>query len=403
MNRAICLYLHVHQPFRVKPYSLFDIGEDHDYFGDNISRPDADNRQVLNKVAEKSYLPTNKKLLELLHTYPDFALSLSVSGVALEQFERWRPDVLSSFQDLVSTGRVEIVAETYYHSLSFFYSKNDFVSQVQKHAEIVQRLFNVRPQVFRNTELSYNNELAQWADDAGYKGIITEGWDDILGWQSPNYVYKPIQTNNISLLLKNYKLSDDIAFRFSNKNWSEWPLTTEKFVHWLGAIPDEQPLVNLFMDYETFGEHQWEETGIFAFLENLPAELTRQDHQRSFMTLSQAIDAHKPVGELDIPQTITWADTERDLTAWTGNAMQQEALQAIYSIEDAIHRTHNPLLLDDWRKLQISDHFYYMCTKWFSDGDVHAYFSPYESPYDAFIAYMNAVKDLKMRLMQEGY
>lgn len=402
MKRAICLYLHVHQPYRIKNYTIFDIAKDHQYFNDHSEGQDTNNRYILDKVSEKSYLPTNRRLLELLKKYPEFSLSMSLSGTVLEQLEKWRPDVLESFQHLVDTGRVEIVAETFHHSLAFFYSRSEFETQVKMHKDIVERLFHTTPRVFRNTELSYNNELAEWADKAGYRGIITEGWDPILDWRSPNYVYQPVGTENIKLLMKNYKLSDDIAFRFSDKNWPEWPLTAEKFIHWLDAIPEEQPVVNLFMDYETFGEHQWHETGIFTFLENLPAEFMRPDQDRSFMTLSQAIANFESVDTIDVPETITWADTERDLTAWVGNAMQQEALAAIYEVQNAVLGTEDYALIEDWRRLQTSDQFYYMCTKWFSDGDVHAYFSPYKSPYDAFIAFMNTFHDLRLRLIEKG-
>ncbi len=316
MSKAICFYMHVHQPFRVKPYTIFDAGHDHVYFNDETPHVDTNNRFIIDKVAEKSYLPTNAKLLEMLQAHPDFKVSMSLSGVFLEQIEQWRPDVLESFQRLFETGRVEAVAETYHHSLAFFYSREEFERQVQQHHDIIERLFGQKPQVFRNTELSYNNDLAYWADKAGYKGIITEGWDPVLGWRSPNYVYQPAHTENIRLLMKNYKLSDDIAFRFSNQGWAEWPLTAEKYVHWLNAIPHDQPIINLFMDYETFGEHQWEDTGIFDFLGALPQEFMRHGDDRTFMTLSEAIDTFEPEDYVDVPQTITWADTERDLTAW---------------------------------------------------------------------------------------
>ena len=396
MSKAICLYLHVHQPYRVKPYTIFDASHDHLYFNDETPSVDTNNRFIIDKVAEKSYLPTNAKLLELLNTHPEFKVSMSLSGVFLDQVENWRPDVLESFQKLFATGRVEAVAETYHHSLAFFYSREEFERQVEQHKETIERLFGQTPKVFRNTELSYNNDLAYWADKAGYKGIITEGWDPVLGWRSPNYVYRPAHTENIRLLMKNYKLSDDIAFRFSNRGWAEYPLTAEKYVHWLNAIPHEQPIVNLFMDYETFGEH----TGIFDFLGALPREFMQHGDDRTFMTLSEAIDSFEPEDYVDVPQTITWADTERDLTAWLGNDMQHDAITQVYDLESRIMATQDTDLIQDWRKLQTSDHFYYMCTKWFNDGDVHAYFSPYKSPYEAFVAFMNVMHDLRLRLLQ---
>lgn len=400
MKRAICFYLHVHQPLRIKRYSVFDGGHDHEYFNDETPGQDLNNRFIIDKVSEKSYLPTNEKLLGLLNRHPEFKLSMSMSGVLLEQLENWRPDVLKTFQDLVRTGQVEIAGETYEHSLAFFYSKEEFARQVDRHKRIVKKFFSQEPQVFRNTELAYNNDLAKWAEDNGYKGILAEGWDPVLGWRSPNFVYQPPNTKKIKLLLKNYKLSDDIAFRFSNQSWEGWPLTAEKFAHWIDAIPEEEPLVNLFMDYETFGEHQWGDTGIFDFLEHLPEKYMRGRADHGFMTLSEAVEAFEPVDTVDMPYTVTWADTERDLTAWLGNSMQQEAITSIYDIEDRVLATEDDKLINDWRRMQTSDHFYYMCTKWFNDGDVHAYFSPYDNPYDAFISYMNALRDLKLRLIE---
>lgn len=318
----------------------------------------------------------------------------------LEQLEHWSPETLSSFQKLVSTGRVEIVGETYHHSLAFFYSRAEFEMQVEMHKRIIERLFGQTPSVFRNTELSYNNDLAYWADKAGYKGILTEGWDPVLDWRSPNYVYRPIYTDNIRLLMKNYRLSDDIAFRFGDQEWREWPLTADKFTHWLNENHDATNF-NLFMDYETFGEHQWKESGILDFLEHLPAHwLNNEDN--SFMTVSEVIDSYDPVGIIDVPNTITWADTERDLSAWLGNSMQRQAIEAVYEIQESIIKSGDLQLIDDWRRLQTSDHFYYMCTKWFNDGDIHAYFSPYETPYEAFMNYMNAWHDLKYRLSEKG-
>lgn len=401
MKRAICLYLHVHQPFRIKQYSIFQAGVDHEYFNDHTPSVDTNNRFIVDKVSEKSYIPTNRKLLELLERHPEFKLSMSITGVLLDQLQQWRPDVLDSFRRLTDTGRVEIVAETYHHSLAFFYSRREFEMQVKMHREKVEEIFGQTPQVFRNTELSYNNDLAHWADKAGYKGIITEGWDPILGWRSPNFVYRPAYTDSIRLLMKNYKLSDDIAFRFSDKNWTEWPLTADKFAHWLEAIPHDQPLVNLFMDYETFGEHQWDDTGIFEFLDKLPGEFMKTE-ARGFVTLSEAIERFEAVDHIDVSQTVTWADTERDLTAWLGNSMQHDAINALYSLQDLVVQSADLAIIEDWRRLQTSDHFYYMCTKWFSDGDVHAYFSPYDTPYEAFMNFMNAVRDLRYRLTEKG-
>ncbi len=397
-QRAIVLYLHVHQPFRVRDYTIFDAGHDHNYFSEPQYHARTNNEQILHKVAAKSYLPTNRALLDILHQHPEFRLSMSITGTVLEQLELWSPEALQSFKDLVATGRVELLAETYYHSLAFFYSRFEFEKQVRMHREKLQQLFGVSPRVFRNTELSYNNDLAYWADQAGYKGIITEGWDAVLDWRSPNFVYRPSYTENIRLLVKNYRMSDDIAFRFSNRQWSEWPLTTEKFVHWANSLEHAQTNINLFMDYETFGEHQWGETGIFDFLKHLPSEFLKHEGN-AFMTISEAIDTFEPVDALDIPTTITWADAERDLSAWVGNAMQQQTITELYSMENDVLGTNDPAIIQDWRRLLTSDHVYYMCTKYFTDGDVHAYFSPYESPYDAFIAFGNALRDLKLRVL----
>lgn len=399
MKKAIALYLHVHQPFRVRHYTIFDAGHQHNYF-DAPYDDRTSNERIVHKVAEKSYIPTNRRLLKLLQDYPEFSLSISITGTVIEQLERWAPDALQSFKDIVATGRVEIVAETYHHSLAFFYSREEFERQVAMHRQKVQEIFGQTPKVFRNTELAYNNDVAYWADQAGYKGILSEGWDKVLGWRSPNFVYSPSYTNNIRLLMKNYKLSDDIAFRFGDRNWAEWPLTAAKFSHWLGST-DGATNFNLFMDYETFGEHQWDESGIFTFLERLPQEWLQQ-HNHTFMTVSEVIDAFEPVDTVDMPQTVTWADTERDLSAWLGNAMQTSAIQDLYDLETAVLQTKDAALIEDWRKLQTSDHFYYMCTKWFNDGDIHAYFSPYANPYDAFIAFMNAYHDMRFRLLEKG-
>jgi len=399
MKKSIVLYLHVHQPFRVRHYTIFDTGVDHNYFYDESSLQ-LGNEHILRKVAEKSYLPTNEKLLELIHKHPEFKLSMSMSGTVLEQLEKWAPKVLQSFKDLAATGQVEFVAETYHHSLAFFYSRNEFEIQVQMHREKIQDIFGQTPQVFRNTELAYNNELAKWAEQSGYKAILAEGWDPVLGWRSPNFVYKPPNTDGIKLLVKNYKLSDDIAFRFGDSNWSEWPLTAEKFVHWLEGS-GEATNFNLFMDYETFGEHQWSESGIFNFLHHLP-QYWLNDDDHSFMSVSEAADSYEAKDELDMPYTVTWADTERDLSAWMGNSIQQNALSAMYGLEDKIISTNDLQLIEDWRKLQTSDHFYYMCTKWFNDGDIHAYFNPYDTPYEAYITFMNAWHDIQFRLVEQG-
>ena len=393
---TVCPYFHVHQPYRIKRYRVFDIGKDNQYFNDN-SETDLNNRKIIEKVAEKSYRPMNKVLLELLKKHPEFRFALSFSGTVLDQFETYAPDVLESFQELVATGRVEILADTYHHSLSFFYSVPEFEKQVAKHAQRIHELFGQKPKVFRNTELSYRNDLAKWCEDNGYLGIMAEGWDPVLGWRSPNHVYQPVGCRRIKVLLKNYKLSDDVAFRFSNKEWASYPLSAETYADWIQAHHGDGSTVNLFMDYETFGEHQWEDTGVFNFIKALP-EILLKHPGTSFKTPTETIESYDAVGEIDVPDILTWADTDRDLTAWTGNDIQQDAIASIYAMEKDVLATEDPELIETWRKLQTSDHFYYMCTKWSNDGDVHAYFSPYESPYDAYVAFMNALSDLQLRI-----
>lgn len=395
-QQGIVLYLHVHQPYRVQPYSVFDTGQRHEYFNSYDLSQDTDNERIFQKVAQKSYRPMNALLEQLLEGQPDFRISLSISGVFIEQATAWAPDVLESFKRLVATGRVEILAETYHHSLAFFYSRNEFERQVAKHRDIIYETFGVTPRVFRNTELAYNDELAAWAEKSGYQGIVAEGWDPVLEWRSSNHVYTAHGTD-LPLLLKNYRLSDDIAFRFSDRDWKEWPLAAGTYQDWISDSLGDQSVVNLFMDYETFGEHQWSDTGIFDFFRAFVSTWLQRPGGR-FYTVSDAIAAHESAGTISMPHTVTWADTSRDLSAWNGNSLQREALRYIYSLEDDILRSEDETLIADWRRLQISDHFYYMCTKGFADGNVHAYFSPYTSPYDAFLYYLNVIRDLRWRL-----
>ncbi len=386
---AITLYLHAHQPWRVRSYGALDTANRHDYFsGDG----DQDNKEIFLKVANKSYRPMNALLEKLLYEHPGFCLSLSLSGVFLEQAEQFAPDVIESFQRLVKTGRVELLASPYHHSLAFFYDQSEFEKQVALHAEKIKQLFGVSPKVLANTELAYNDELGAWAEVHGYNGVLAEGWDKILSWRSPNYVYQPKGTTRTRLLLKNYRLSDDIAFRFSNKKWSGWPLTAETYSSWVTASGGS--LVNLFMDYETFGEHQWKEHGIFTFFGRFVKKWLAAGGQ--FNTVSQAL-LNAPVGDVSMPETVTWADSERDLTAWNGNDLQREALRYAYQLAPRVLASGDSQLISDWRNLQTSDHYYYMCTKWSSDGDVHAYFSPYSSPYEASLYVMNALRDIYWR------
>ena len=398
MKKSIVLYLHVHQPWRVNDYyNLFEVGKNSKYFKKDLPNDSNTNGVIFKKVAEKSYLPMNNLLEKLLARYPDFKFSLSITGTFIDQAEKFAPEVLESFKRLIKTGRVEIVAETYYHSLAFFFDREEFETQVRSHIAKIQETFGVTPTAFRNTELAYNDELAKWADEFGFKAILAEGWDSVLQWRTPNYVYRPPNTQNIRLLLKNYQLSDDLAFRFSNHSWEEYPLTTAKYIEWLNASSYHGEIINLFMDYETFGEHQWAESGIFNFFESFVGEWLKNNPNHDFETVSQAAE-REPVAEISMPNTVTWADTERDLTAWLGNSMQQEAMRLLYSLKSRIYNCGDGLLAEDWRRLQTSDHAYYMCTKFWNDGDVHAYFSSYKSPYDAFLCYMDALRDMDYRL-----
>ena len=394
-SRGIVLYLHIHQPWRVRNYDIFDVASKHNYFSESAS-PDQDNELIFHKIANKSYKPMNHLLEKLLNDHPDFKVSLSITGTFIEQAEQFDPGILDSFRRLVDTGRVEILSETYHHSLAFFYDRNEFEAQVERHRQKIREVFGVETRVFRNTELAYNNELAKWADDYGFNGIIAEGWDDVLGWRSPNYVYRPVNTGNIKLLMKNYRLSDDIAFRFSDRGWSDWPLTADKYHRWASTALEDAPLLNLFMDYETFGEHQWAEDGIFEFFEQFVRHWVSRPDQK-FYTISEAIEVNEPQGEISVTQTVTWADSERDLSVWLGNNLQHEAMKYIYDMTERVLRTGDGQLIDDWRKLQTADHVYYMSTKHADDGSVHSYFSPYSSPYEAFLNYMNAIRDIRWR------
>lgn len=389
---SICFYFQVHQPYRLRHYSFFDIGQDHFY-------EDAEaNRTILDKVAQKCYLPMNELLLKMIRRWEGrFRVAFSLSGVAMDQFEEYQPEILDSFRALVDTGCVELISETYAHSLAALYDADEFRAQVALHDELIKRHFGVTPRVFRNTELIYRNDIARMIEDMGYEAILTEGADHILGWRSPNYMYQPSSCTKLKLLLKNYRLSDDIAFRFSNRGWDQWPLTAEKFAGWAHAVNGAGELINLFMDYETFGEHQWAETGIFDFMEALPAAVFA-DPNFDFVTPSQAAGRYSPIARIDVPNAISWADVERDLTAWIGNDMERDAIETVYSLKGKVLADGGEGIVRTWRRLQTSDHFYYMCTKWFSDGDVHKYFNPYGTPYDAYINYMNVLSDFKMTL-----
>jgi len=380
--------MHIHQPWRVRPYSLFEVGHNHNYYG-------SDNERVFRKVADKSYRPMLALLGKLLDQHPNFAFSLSITGTWLEQAELWGRDIIEKLQELVKTGRVEIVAETYHHSLAFFYDEQEFERQVKMHQDKIKELFGMESVVFRNTELAYNDELAEKVGQMGFQTVVAEGWDKVLGWRGSGYVYNAQSSRPLRLLLKNYRLSDDIAFRFSDRKWSEHPLSAQKYMKWAREATDEAPLLNLFMDFETFGEHQWADTGIFKFFEKFVDMWLEEGGD--FKTVSAAAAAHEPKDVISMPETVTWADTERDLTAWIGNAMQRESLQHLYSLLPTILKRNDEKLLADFRNLSTSDHSYYMCTKYWNDGDVHAYFSAYESPYDAFLFVSNVVRDIEYR------
>ncbi len=390
--RTICLYFQVHQPFRLRRYRFFNIGTHHEYFDEFA------NRNILRKVADKCYIPANKLMLELIQHYgKQFRISYSISGSALEQFEMYAPDVLDSFKKLAKTGCVEFMAETYSHSLAALKNKEEFLEQVVLHAKKIQELFGQKPKIFRNTELIYSDEMGAMVAEMGYEAMLTEGAKHILGWKSPNYVYTNARNPKLKVLLRNFKLTDDIAFRFSNRNWSDYPLTAEKFIGWIKNIDPKEEIINLFMDYETFGEHQWADTGIFEFLKNLPKAAIQA--KMSFSTPSEIIKKHLPVAPVHVPYPISWADEERDLTAWLGNELQNDSFNKLYALYQQVK--NKPEMLKEWRYLQASDHFYYMCTKWFSDGEVHKYFNPYESPYDAYINFMNVLNDFIIRIEKD--
>ena len=386
-TKSICLYFQVHQPTRLRLYRFFDIGKDSHYYDDFA------NRTILRRVAQKCYLPMNQQMLELINKNKGkFKICYSISGSALEQFQRFCPEVIASFKALAETGKVEFLAETYYHSLASLANESEFRAQVEKHAAKIEELFGVKPTAFRNTELIYSNGIGEMVYDMGYKTMLTEGARHIMGWRSPNYVYTGETQPKLKLLLRNYTLSDDIAFRFSQNK-----VTAEQYVGWLKDNAKEGDIVNLFMDYETFGEHQGAETGIFEFMRELPAAVIK-DGTFNFVTPSEATKKYKAVSDIAVDDPISWADEERDLTAWLGNELQNEAFKKVYAMTEKLSIVNDPELWEDFGHLQESDHFYYMCTKFFSDGEVHKYFNPYDTPYEAFINYMNVISDFQIRL-----
>ena len=388
--KTICLYFQVHQPWRLKTYRFFNIGKDHNYLDDLT------NRAIMQKIARECYLPMNALLLKLIKENGGaFRVSFSLTGTVVEQFKLYAPEVLDSFRELVKTGCVELLGETYSHSLAALSSKEDFVEQVKAHSAMLKKEFGVKPKAFRNTELIYSDEIGMMVGDMGFKTMLAEGAKHVLGWKSPDFVYASAGDQSLRLLLRNYKLSDDIAFRFSNQGWDEYPLTADKYASWLSEQDGE--VVNLFMDYETFGEHQKASTGIFDFVKALPkAILDRGD--LSFATVSEATAAHQPVAVIHCPHVMSWADEERDVTAWLGNDLQNEAFGKIYELKEKVKSLKSDDFNYVWNFMQTSDHFYYMATKWLSDGDVHSYFNPYGSSYEAFINYMNVLSDFQIEV-----
>jgi len=391
-KKAICFYFQVHQPFRLKRYRFFDLGHDHYYYDDFT------NESIMRKVAEKCYLPANELILDLiLKNKGKFKITFSLTGLVINQFRLYAPEVLDSFKRLAQTGMVEFLAETNSHSLASLKTKNEFEYQVNAHKEMLREFLGVEPSSFRNTELIYSDQIGSWVADMGFKSILTEGAKHVLGWKSPNFLYCNSINPRLKVLLRNFVLSDDIAFRFSNRNWSEWPLTADKYAAWLNKLAPKSELINVFLDYETFGEHNSRETGIFDFLAHLPGTILKKTPFR-FMTPTEVADNLQPVSAISVTSPISWADEERDITAWHGNELQAAALDKLYDLADKVRRCEDKQIRKDWEYLQASDHFYYMATKFFSDGAVHAYFNPYEKPYDAFMNYMNVLSDFEIRV-----
>lgn len=389
---AICCYFQVHQPYRLRRYTVFDMGQN------SIYEDDDKNCDILLRVARSCYLPMSDLLHKHIRTFGKrFKVAFSISGTALDQFEQYAPEVIDSFKGLAATGCVEFLSETYDHSLSFLYSRTEFERQVKAHAAKIEALFGQKPTVFRNTELIYNNDLAKAVEDMGFAGILAEGADHVLGWRSPNFVYQPTNCLRLKLLLKNYQLSNDISMNFADRHWDAWPLTADTFAAWCHSVNGEGETVNLFMDYETFGEQHHPDTGIFHFMEALPgAILAHPDF--SFKSPSEVLESYSPMAKVDVPQFMSWADAERDLTAWVGNDMQQDAIESLYALEHRVMNTGNADLIRTWERLQSADHFYYMCTKWFADTQTLPRYTPFQSPYDAYITFMNVLADLTLSL-----
>ena len=366
------------------------MGKDHNYLDVSL------NRSIMQRVAADCYLPMNEMLLKLLkENKGKFKVTFSISGLAIEQFKSYTPDVLDSFKKLAKTGHVEFLAETYSHSLSSMMDNDEFEIEVKRHSDLMEKEFGYKPTSFRNTELIYSDQIGARVAEMGYKTMLAEGAKHILGWKSPNFVYANSINQKMRLLLRNYKLSDDIAFRFSDQGWNDWPLNADKYVSWLQG--EDGDVLNLFMDYETFGEHQKASTGIFEFMKVLP-QLVLATGELEFATVTEAAAKHQPISVLHVPHIMSWADEERDVTAWLGNELQNEAFSKLYGLREKVAELNSDDFEYVWRFMQASDHFYYMATKWLSDGNVHSYFNPYDSAYSAFMNYMNVLSDFTIEL-----
>jgi len=390
--KTVCLNFQIHQPFRYRKYRFFDIGNDAYYYDDFA------NETIMRKATDQCYLPANKIILEqIIKLKGKFKVTYSLSGVVLDQFKLYAPEVIESFKQLAATGCVEFLSETYANSLVSLADGDLFESQVKAHDDLIENLFGQRPKVFRNTELIYSDEIGDLVQRMGYDAMITEGAKHILGWKSPNYLYCNALNPRLKVLMRNFRFSDDLSFRFSNKAWNEFPLTAEKYAGWMSGLPKEEEVITIFINYETFGKLQPKSSGIFDFLKNLPNAILKIG-ELSFSTPSDVINDLQPVSAIHVPYPISWADEERDLSAWLGNELQKEAFDKLYELKDRMKSCTNATMLKDWDYLQTNDHFYYMCTKFFSDGEVHKYFNPYSTPYEAFINYMNILSDFKIRL-----
>ncbi|WP_311338057.1 glycoside hydrolase family 57 protein [Capnocytophaga leadbetteri] len=393
MKKSICIYFQIHHPERLRKYQFFDIGKKHNYF-DNYA-----NRSELEDLAENCYLPANALLLDLIKKYEGkFKVAFSISGSAIDQLEMHTPEVIRSFQELAQTGQVEFLAETYSHSLASLSEDTDeFELQVKRHSAAIKELFGKKPVTFRNTSLIYSDKIGKRVADLGFKTMLTDGAKHVLGWKSPNFVYKNALDENLNLLLKNSKLSDDIAIRFSDRNWSEYPLTSEKYVDWVSHSLQETEVLNLFMNYEVIGHYNRAESGIFDFLRYFIQQIAKNPNYQ-FLLPKEVTKKHTAKDILPVPYPISWTDEERDITSWLGNELQKEAFTELFKIQPLVKKKKNAELNEDYSRLQASEHFYFMRTKLFSGADYHKYILPYESPYEAFINYMNVLSDFIERV-----